>query len=211
MSKSGDVQEEALPDSLTPEFWGEKYRIGDTGWDLGEVSPPFARLLESGGLKRGRMLIPGCGRGWEAIFFAQKGFDVTAADFAPEAIAEVERRAREAGVEIKTECRDFLNPPSEWIGRFDILLEQTCFCAIHPTRRPAYVEAAWKSLRSGGEVTGLFYHTKQSGGPPFDTRPEDVRRLFEPFFSIEHFAVSPDSHSRRRNQEWLGRFRKQPR
>ena len=211
MPERPSARDETSPEDLTPEFWGAKYRVADWGWDLGQVSPPFVKVWESGLLKPGRMLIPGCGRGWEALYFAEKGFKVTALDFAPEALIEVERRANEAGLEID-ECRqDFLNLSPELIGCFDVILEQTCFCAIHPTQRPRYVAAAKSCLKPGGELIGLFYSTRERGGPPFDTDPEDVRRLFEPFFELEHFALTPNSHPRRLGQEWLGMFRKKSR
>ncbi len=203
-----ELKDETPPEALNPQFWSARYREGGLGWDLGEASPPYVNLWESGEMKTGAMLIPGCGRGWEAVFFAQRGFEVTAVDFAPEALDEASRLARDAGARIETRRLDFLDPPTELSGRFDVILEQTCFCAIHPTRRPFYVAAAVHCLKPGGEVIGLFYHTGEQGGPPFDTDPEDVRRLFSPFFKIEHFAVTPHSHPRRREREWLGRFRK---
>lgn len=209
MSVSRKADEETPPEALTPEFWSSRYKAGDCGWDLGEVSPPFAALWESGVLKPGeRMLIPGCGTGWEAVYFAQRGIEVTALDFAPEALTAISRRADQAGVRIDTLCRDFLAPMPDSAECYDIVLEQTCFCAIHPMQRPHYVASAVSCLRPGGVLIGLFYHTRKRGGPPFDTDPEDVRRLFEPFFKIETFAVTPDSHPRRQNQEWLGLFRK---
>src|SRR3954463_16374027 len=69
-----------------PAFWEEIYQGGRAGWDLGRPTPAFKRLLESGELTPGTLLVLGAGRGHDAREFARHGFRVTAVDFAEDAV-----------------------------------------------------------------------------------------------------------------------------
>jgi SAM-dependent methyltransferase len=197
-------REPLTPPTLDAGFWDGRYRTGETGWDLGEPSPPFVRLHRDGGIAPCRVAVPGCGRGWEVVWLAREGYAVTGIDFAPAALAEVSARARAEGVAPELVRADLLDPPETLWGRFDLVLEQTCFCAIDPARRPEYVEAVHRLLAPGGRLVGLFYECGGEGGPPFTTGPEEVRALFGGRFRVEVLARTPHSHPRRRGQEWLG-------
>jgi SAM-dependent methyltransferase len=185
-------------------FWNERYLLGDTGWDLGEPSPPFVRLHRDGVMAPCKVLVPGCGRGWEVAWLARQGYDVTGLDIAPAAIEAARARAGADGVAPELVEGDLFDPPEALLGRFDLVLEQTCFCAVHPARRPAYVEAVHRLLAPEGRLIGLFYACKGDGGPPFATRPEEVRALFAPRFWVRSLTLTPHSHPRRQGEEWLG-------
>jgi SAM-dependent methyltransferase len=189
---------------LGPAFWGARYRSGDMGWDLGVPSPPFVRLDRAGIIAPCRVAVPGCGRGWEVAYLAERGYQVTGIDFSPEAIQATRERLAEAGVEAELVRGDLFDLPGDLEAAFDLVLEQTCFCAIDPVRRPEYVQAAHRLLAPGGRLIGLFYACKGEGGPPFATGPDEVRTLFKERFEIRSLAVTPHSHPRRQGEEWLG-------
>ena len=71
----------------TKEFWEQRFAEGNTPWDRGEVNPQCGAWLAAGALKPCRILVPGCGSGYEVAALAQAGFDVTGLDYAPVAIA----------------------------------------------------------------------------------------------------------------------------
>ena len=71
----------------TKEFWEQRFQDGNTPWDRGAVNPQLASWLESGALRPCRILVPGCGSGYEVAALAAAGFEVTALDYAPVAIA----------------------------------------------------------------------------------------------------------------------------
>ena len=61
--------------------WERHYDTDDLRWDLGEVAPPFERLWEERNISPCKAIIPGCGRGHEAVFLAERGFQITAVDY----------------------------------------------------------------------------------------------------------------------------------
>ncbi len=187
-----------------PHFWGERYQRGELNWDLGEPSPPFRRLHDDGIITPCRVAVPGCGSGWEVSWLAANGYRVTGIDFAPEAIGHTRRRLADDGLEAELVCADLFDLPETLAGRFDLVLEQTCFCAIDPTRRVDYVAAVHGLLTPGGRLVALFYGHGKEGGPPFTTTPDEVRALFSGCFRVDSLAVTPHSHERRRGEEWLG-------
>jgi len=196
---------------LSPDYWNGLYLKGEMGWDLGEVSPPFVALHRSGRIAPPcRVVVPGCGAGWEVAWLAREGYQVTGLDFAPEALAHTRARLKASGVTADLVRADMLAPPKELWGRFDVLLEQTCFCAVDPSRRDDYVTGAWRLLAPGGRLLGLFYASGVADGPPFHTDPDEVPRRFGNYFDVRSMQLTPHSHERRRGREWLGELVRRP-
>jgi hypothetical protein len=69
--------------NLTPDYWQTRYLEGQTGWDLGSVSPPLKAYFDQLSGQNLKILIPGAGNAYEAEYLHQKGFtQVYVADFA---------------------------------------------------------------------------------------------------------------------------------
>lgn len=156
--------------------WDEKYRANTIPWDRGETSPALRAWLDDGTLTPGALLIPGCGRGHEAVLLAQRGFRVTALDFAPTALAHLAQELDQAGVQAELVCQDAL----AWqpAAPFDAIYEQTCLCALDPGHWRQYEVRLHAWLRLGGQLCALFMQTGQAGGPPFHCGLEAMRELF---------------------------------
>ncbi|OGG44845.1 MAG: hypothetical protein A3F84_00505 [Candidatus Handelsmanbacteria bacterium RIFCSPLOWO2_12_FULL_64_10] len=189
-------------------YWQAVYDEHETPpWDKGEPAPPLVRAVRGARLPKGtRALTPGCGRGHEALFLAREGFEVTAVDFAPGAVAYL--KARAGGLPIQALERDLFSLGEDMAGRFDLVVEHTCFCAIPVEMRDAYAEVVAKVLTDSGRIIGLFYETEKEDGPPFRTTDEDVRRHFEGYFDILGCARPEDSFENRLGKEWLVEMRK---
>lgn len=186
----------------TVSFWENLYRQNESLWDLGQAAPPFVSFLESSSsLIPGSMAVLGCGRGHDAVFFAQKGFQVTGFDFAPSAIQGAYEAAKKANISIQLEQRDLFDLIPLHKNQFDYVLEHTCFCAIDPVRRPDYVQVVKNLLRPDGQFIALFYAHGQPGGPPYTTDIEEIRSLFSPFFEIKTLEVPSNSVERRQGKE----------
>ena len=156
------------------EDWQRHYDENDLGWDLGQVAPPFVKLWEEGKLPLGKVLVPGCGRGHEVQFFAENGFAVTAIDFSAGAVTYLKNALKERNLEGRVLHQDFFSLDDTHDGVYDLVIEQTFFCAISPRQRQDYVLNVSRMLKPGGMLVGLFYHTDKQGGPPYNTTREDI-------------------------------------
>ncbi len=158
--------------------WEEKYRNRTIPWDRGAVSPALLGWLNDGMVPDGRILIPGCGLGHEALELARRGFQVTALDIAPSALEHLAAELRAAGVEAERVCADALTwQPAR---PFDAIYEQTCLCALDPGHWPAYERQLFDWLRPGGKLLALFMQTENAGGPPYHCGMPDMQSLFPP-------------------------------
>ncbi len=183
-----------MNDVSSPSFWEENYRNGHTGWDLGMPTPVFQRLAESGKFPPGKMLVLCAGRGYDARLFARLGFDVTAVDFAEEAIKEMQTLV-DPNISMEVIQADLFDLPVFMSEEFDYILEYTCFCAIDPQRRADYIHSVSSLLKPGGIYIALAFPIGgRSGGPPFVVTPDElVEPLSERGFELILREVPEDS------------------
>ncbi len=186
--------------------WQKHYEEDDLRWDLGEPAPPFVRWSGEQPQPPGRAVVPGCGQGHEVILLAAQGWEVTAVDFAPGAILRLSKRLAAEGHSACLLNQDFFTLDPSHDGRYDLLLEQTFFCAIRPDERPLYVDTASRLLKTGGQLVGLFYETGEAGGPPFNTSRRDILDHFSGRFEIGVLEKTPHSAQQRQGKEWFARM-----
>jgi SAM-dependent methyltransferase len=184
-------------------FWVELYRRDMDGWELGRVAPPLQRWLAQNPPRGRRVLVVGAGRGNEARFLAQLGAQVTALDFADDAVIALRAVATEVALDVRQQDLFTLKDPE-----FDLIVEHTCFCAIDPGRRDEYVAAVSAALRPGGELVGLFWEHGRPGGPPFSTSRAELQQRFSARFEWVLDEVPPDSVAARQGQELLVQMKK---
>ena len=158
--------------------WEEQYQANTIPWDRGAASPALHRWLQADAIAHGHILVPGCGRGHEALELARHGFHVTALDIAPTALSLLEAELAAAGLSAELVCADALlwQPAAP----FAAIYEQTCLCALQPGQWTAYERQLYGWLKPGGHLYALFMQTGRAGGPPFHCDLGDMRRLFPP-------------------------------
>lgn len=145
--------------NLTAKAWEQKYQECRDRWDLGCPAPPLINLLASANAPQpGKIAVLGCGKGHDALLFAEARFEVTGFDFAPSAIAEAKITAKAREISAQFWQRDIFTLNDDFADCFDYVLEHTCFCAISPEKRSQYVEVVRSILRQGGKLIGLFYN-----------------------------------------------------
>jgi SAM-dependent methyltransferase len=152
-------------------------------WEKGEPSPGLVDFLDAHPeIKRGTVLVPGCGTGHDVRAWAKSGFDVTGYDLAPSAIQLSKEKTQEAQLEAKFTLGDFLRdePPK----LFDWIFEHTLFCAIAPECRDDYVKAALRWLKPDGQFLAVNYFIPDEDGPPFGTTREEQIARFSPHFEL---------------------------
>ena len=188
--------------------WQKHYDEDDLAWDLGEVAHPFVRLWKDKVLRPGTLIVPGCGQGHEVIYFAERGFHVTGVDYSPGAVKLLGDSLNLKNLNAQVLRRDFFELEAAHDQAYDALLEQTFFCAIHPDQRSAYVETVSRILKTGGMLFGLFYETREEGGPPFNTTEADIQNHFAAAFDIERLEKCSFSSEKRKDKEWLAVLQK---
>ncbi len=167
----------------TVEFWEERFREGNTPWDRGEPNPQLAAWLDSGELAPCRILIPGCGAGYEVVALARAGFEVTGLDYAPVAIQRARANLQAAGQRAELVVGDALSWKPE--RPFDAVYDQTCICALYPDLWRQYADQVERWLRPGGRLFALFVQFLRPsaaegtiGGPPYHCDIHAMRALF---------------------------------
>lgn len=183
---------------LDKDFWEERYVSGETGWDMGMVSPPLAFYVDRLQNKNLRILIPGCGNAYEAAYLHQCGFsDVTLIDLAETPVNNLRKKFKDAsGIHIIK--GDFFEHGSQ----YDLILEQTFFCAIDPALRKTYVSKMAELLPPGGILAGVLFDKQfDKPGPPFSGNTEEYRMLFSTAFNISVMESCTHSHPKRQGSE----------
>ena len=192
-----------------PQFWEDIYKKNDTGWDLGGPTPIFEKLASK--LEPKRLCIIGCGRGYDAVTFAKSGFDVTAVDFAPSAVKYLKNLAEEHKVNVNVLEKDIFSLSPDYKNYFDYIIEQTCFCAIHPSKRLEYERLVHTLLNTNGKLIGLWFPLDKDikdGGPPYGTTIDEVKTIFNEGWQIEEEDFPSESIKPRKNREKLIIFKK---
>ncbi len=184
---------------LDKDFWNNRYVNNQTGWDLGEVSPPLKAFIDQINDKDKRILIPGAGNAYELAYLMDQGFrNVTIIDIAPKLIKRLRQKHQESKAKIIE--GDFFKHS----GEYDLILEQTFFCAIHPSQRKRYVQKMHSLLSTGGKLCGVLFNRDFEGGPPFGGSAEEYQSLFSAYFEVVRLEQCYNSHPARVNNEvWV--------
>jgi SAM-dependent methyltransferase len=187
------TQQSNRPPVESADYWQKRYEQGQTGWDTGEPEAPLLQLFHDGRLPIGKMLVPGCGNGWEVTAFAALGFDVTGLDFAAAPLEALRARANAEGLSPTLLQADMFALPDDLDGQFDVVLELACYCAIAPEQRDAYAAVVHRLLKPGGMLVGLFFASPgKVGGPPFTTTVEELEQRFSPYFESMAWTPRPE-------------------
>jgi protein-L-isoaspartate O-methyltransferase len=174
-------------DSSNPDFWDTRYRGGVTPWDAAGVPPRLLTWLKQK-RPRLRILVPGCGTGYEVRLFHELGHEVLAIDFSE---AAIEAARRELGplshLVRKADLFQFDAPP------FDVIYERALLCALPRPMWPQWAARIGELVRPEGELAGFFYLDDNVKGPPFGAAPGQTRDLLSTAFDlVQDVAVAPE-------------------
>jgi SAM-dependent methyltransferase len=169
--------------TLNPHFWQEHFDQGRTPWDRGAVSPQLLNWLNSEDLRPCRIAVPGCGKGWEVVELARRGFDVTGIDYTTGAVKETGALLLSQTLTAEVIQADVLSYMPNRL--FDAVYEQTCLCAIDPDHWISYATQLARWLKPGGYLYILFMQVERPGareglkqGPPFHCDINAMHALF---------------------------------
>lgn len=178
-------------------FWEKRYQNNETGWDLGNISTPIKTYIDQLENKELKILIPGCGFGHEAIYIYNQGFKNTyILDFSEIAI-ETFKKQNPSFPLANIFNADFFKHQN----KYDIIIEQTLFCAIDPKNRTKYAEKVKELLKPNGKLIGLLFDCEFIGGPPFGGSNEEYYTLFSKYFSKISIEKCYNSITPRKDKE----------
>jgi methyl halide transferase len=189
-----------LKHSLDEKYWNNRYVNNDFGWDVGYVSTPLKEYFDQLTDKNRSLLIPGAGNSYEAEYLSKNGFtNIYVCDFAEEPLKNLQQRCPL----IKKENlihKDFFGINFE--GGFDLIIEQTFFCALDPSFRKKYFEKMYELLKPGGKLVGLLFNdVLNTDKPPFGGSKEEYKKHFENLFKINVYETSYNSIEPRSGRE----------
>jgi len=184
--------------NLNTDYWEKRYQDNTSVWDLGEASPPIKAYIDNLADKNIRILIPGCGNSYEAEYLLENGFtDITVIDIAPAPLAKLQHNHGH-NTHIKIVLGDFF----EHRGEYDLILEQTFFCALNPALRPDYWDKMLSLLSAKGKLVGLLFDREfDNEGPPFGGTKAAYEELFKDHFELLKFEKCYNSFSKRQDTE----------
>ena len=191
--------------SLDQNYWDAQWASNKTGWDVGNATPAITNYLAQYPNKNAAILIPGCGNAHEAQYLVENSFtNITLIDIAPTAVELLKEKFADTP-QVKVLCGDFF----EHQGNYDLIIEQTFFCAIPPLRRKEYAQKAASLLNPNGKIIGLLFdRTFEQAGPPFGGCPCEYKPIFEPYFFIKKMEESYNSIAPRAGTEVFINFAK---
>lgn len=164
-------------DPLSPQFWDERFERDFTPWERGGVSLALRRFVAASGRPLSG-LIPGCGSAHELTLMCEAGWDATAIDFSPEAVARA-RALAGPWAERVVQADFFAYAPAQPL---DLVYEQAFFCALPRDKRPDVARRWAELLGQGGMLAGYFYFDEAAKGPPFGITRAELDALLAPAF-----------------------------
>ena len=183
---------------LNSKFWNDRYLNNQTGWDLGSPSTPLKEYIDQLEDKSIKILIPGCGNSYEGEYLFQQGFtNVYLLDYAKESKINFLNR-----VPYFPEEQFLIGDFFELNDSFDLILEQTFFCALNPDLREDYAQKMRSILSSNGKLVGLLFNLPDKvDGPPFGGGIEEYTTLFSKHFSSTSIEPCYNSIEPRKGNE----------
>ena len=188
-------------------YWDERYRQGHIAWDLGKPSNPLVHYLNQVENKSTRLLIPAGGNNYDAEYAWNIGFrNVHVIDVSKIALKSFSSRCPQFPKE-NIHLGNFFDHK----GTYDLILEQTFFCAIDYSLRDTYAHKMNELLDTDGTLAGLWFDfpfTKSTDNPPLGGSLEEYKGYFEPYFEIKTFDRCYNSAPDRIGKELFGIMKK---
>jgi SAM-dependent methyltransferase len=162
-------------------LWNESYASGQTPWDTGQPEPLLVEFVASGTVTPGPALEIGAGTGTNAIWMAERGFDVLGVDLSPLAVERARAKMEGRALRCRFAAGDFLAVPPPG-GPFQFVFDRGCFHVFdEPGERERFAAQVAAALAPGGFWLSLIGSTE---GPAREIGPPR-RSAREVTFAIE--------------------------
>ncbi len=191
--------------NLNRDFWKERYTTNQIGWDTGTITTPLKEYIDQLKNKETKILIPGAGNSYEAEYLHNNGFtNVFVIDLVKAPLDNLLHRVPNFPKAHLLHGNFFALEDT-----FDLIIEQTFYCALQPNLRDNYVTKMTELLRENGKIAGLLFQfplTEQ--GPPFGGSKEEYINRFHKLFRIKTLETAYNSIKPREGNELFIIFEK---
>src|SRR5262245_53512733 len=145
---------------MTERNWNDHYASGQIPWDSGAPDPLLTAFIAAGRVAPVPTLEIGAGTGTNAIWLAERGFEVLAIDVSPLAVEAARAKLARPTARCRFETRDFmLEPISE--GQFGFVFDRGCFHVFdRPEQRAQFAARVAAVLAPGGTWLSLLGSTE---------------------------------------------------
>lgn len=183
---------------LDKNYWTERYLNNDAAWDTGSITQPLKEYIDQLEDKNISILIPGAGNAYEAEYLFRNGYiNVHILDLSQTPLDDFKKRVPEFPDKQLIQG-DFF----EHNTKYDLIIEQTFFCALDPSLRNDYSKKMNELLNPGGKLVGLLFDDKlNSDKPPFGGSKEEYLNYFKKGFQIKTFEACYNSIKPRAGRE----------
>lgn len=180
------------------EYWTRRYLQDEIGWDAGTITAPLKEYADQLKDKNIAILIPGAGNGHEAEYLFNNGFtNIDVIDISAAPLQNIKKRVPDFPEKHLLQNDFFAHE-----GRYDLIVEQTFFCAIDPSLRKKYAEKMHGLLKPKGQLIGvLFNEPFLNDKPPFGGSKEEYTSYFEKYFDFKTFEPCYNSIKPREGRE----------
>ncbi|MTI21736.1 methyltransferase domain-containing protein [Fulvivirga sp. RKSG066] len=179
-------------------YWTNRYETGQIQWDAGDITTPLKTYFDGLTDKSIKILIPGCGNAYEAIYLWRQGFkNVYLADVSKRPLDNFQQQVPDFPEDQLLQKNFF-----DLEDQYDLIVEQTFFCALHPKERQAYVQKVKELLKPNGHLMGvLFNEPLFDNHPPYGGNKEEYLPLFTPYLNVVKFETCYNSIKPRAGRE----------
>jgi SAM-dependent methyltransferase len=179
------------------------YRYWQAPYDNGP-DQHLVEFVESGRIEPCRAIDLGCGTGRNALFLAQKAFEVTGVDYASSAIEKARQKTKALGLDVEFFVDDLTNL-QHVNGPFDFLVDVGVLDVLNPKIRNLYIQnvlslthldscfflSCWEWALSRWEQ--LFLRRLSLFGAILE--PGEIEQRFGKYFEIERIFVESNPRS----------------
>ena len=195
---------------MAPVDWREAWKTKVTPWDAGASPPALQSLLGRGAVPGGRVLVPGCGTGYDLATLARVDREVVGIDLSEDARAAFWAAHPNLPSSVNYEVGDFFSyVPADG---FDFVWDYTFFCALDPDRRGSWAETMARLVKPMGILATLLFPFEdpisETQGPPWPINSELVREHVQSAFVELEATEVEHRHSGREGKERLVLWRR---
>jgi SAM-dependent methyltransferase len=156
---AGELGTSAVADGEPTRWYDELWSAAGRGevplpWDHTDPHPVLGEWVAAHGAGRGRRaVVVGCGLGADSEHLARQGWQTTAFDISPAAVAAVRNRYPDSAVDYREgDLLDLTGGSADLVGAFDLVVEIYTLQALHPSLRERAIAGVRSLLAPGGRA-----------------------------------------------------------